>query len=47
MTKRIYNDLGRRASEDDQVENRGFYPPAFFFYQFLLFAVFDAVRLVA
>jgi hypothetical protein len=26
--------------------NLGFYPPAFFFYQFLLFAVFDAVRLV-
>ena len=27
-------------------ENLGFYPPPFFFYQFLLFAVFDAVRLV-
>ena len=30
-----------------QNENLGFYPPAFFFYQFLLFAVFHAVRLVA
>jgi hypothetical protein len=28
-------------------ENLGFYPPPFFFYQFLLFAVFDAVRLGA
>src|SRR5580704_4445153 len=26
--------------------NLGFYPPASLFYQFLLFAVFDAVRLV-
>jgi hypothetical protein len=29
-----------------QCWNLGFYPPAFFFYQFLLFAVFHAVRLV-